>query len=319
MKTNINRRSFVGIGAAMSLAAAHSGFQIVSAQDGEGTTFEIPNGQEFVTPAAVETGDVYTFLVVGMDTRPDEQELNTDVMMVSRVDLTQNTVRTMSFPRDLYVEIPGIGTDKINAAFKAAAENGVDQWMQGMTATRATFEHNFGLDIDAALSVRFQGVEAIVDLFGGVTINNPYDLYDGNYPTMDYGTTEIFFPAGEITVNGEEALQLMRTRHQDGDDGRVMRQQLVLTALLEAAQDPANVDRLPELLETGREYVTTNIPTEVQAQLVAAAPSIPAENVTWGTITHLLWGDVVTGGMWVYQGDWEQLPAYVESFLNGEI
>lgn len=317
MNRNLNRRSFLGISAAMAAAAASGGFQIVAAQDGDGN--EIPRGQDFVTPAAIEIKDVYTFLILGMDTRPDDQELNTDVMMVSRVNLIENTVRTMSFPRDLYVEIPGIGADKINAAFKSAAENGHEQWMQGMSATRATFEHNFGLTIDGALSVRFEGVEEIVDLFGGVTINNPYDLRDDNYPTMDYGTTEIFFPAGEIEVNGEEALQLMRTRHQDGDDGRVMRQQLVLTALLEQAQNPENIDKLPELLEIGREYVITNIPVDVQLHLATAVPDIPAENVHWGTFTHLLWGDVVAGGMWVYQGDWAQLPGYVQAFLNGEI
>jgi len=89
--------------------------------------------------------------------------------------------------------------------------------------------------------------------------------------------------------------------------------------LLEAAHEPENAAKLPELLEIGREHVITNIPTEVQMQLVTAVPNIPAENVFWGTITHLLWGDVVAGGMWVYQGDWNQLPGYVQGFLNGEI
>ena len=303
MSYSVNRRTFLGLGAA--LAATASGFRIVGAQ-------------EFVTPAALEPKDIYTFLIMGFDTRPDEQELNTDVLMVSRVNLVDNTVRTMSFPRDLYVEIPGVGADKINAAFKAVAENGTDQWMQGMTATRNTIEQNFGLTIDAALSVRFEGVQEIVDTLGGITVVNPYDLRDDSYPTIDYGTKEIFYPAGEITLNGEQALEMMRTRHQDGDDGRVMRQQLVLTAMLEKIQDPANVTKLPELVESARDAVITTIPTEVQLQLLAAAPNIPVDNVYWGTITQLLWGDVVAGGMWVYQGDWAQLPGYVQGFLNGE-
>lgn len=306
---NMNRRSLMTKAAAM--AAAFGGFRIVAAQD--------TRSQDFVTPAALEQRDVYTFLVIGLDTRPDGQELNTDVMMVSRVDLANNTVRTMSFPRDLYVEIPGVGFDKINAAFKSVAGNGEEEWQIGMEATRNTIEHNFGVAIDAALSVRFEGVEQIVDLFGGVTIENPYDLADNEYPTTSYGTTQIFFPAGTLEVNGEEALQLMRTRHQDGDDGRVMRQQLILTALLEAAQKPENIAKLPELMEIGREHVVTTIPTDVQVQLAAAVPNIPAENIAWGTITHLLWGDVVSGGMWVYQGDWAQLPGYVQGFLDGTI
>lgn len=304
MSKHLNRRSFIGLGAAM--AAAAGGFSIVGAQP-------------WSTPAALETKDVYTFLVLGMDTRPDEQELNTDVMMVSRVDLVNNTVRTMSFPRDLYVEIPGVGADKINAAFKAVAANGKEEWQSGMEATRNTIENNFGLTIDAALSVRFEGVVEIVDHLGGVTVVNPYDLRDDSYPTEDYGTKEIFYPAGEIELNGEQALEFMRTRHQDGDDGRVMRQQLVLTALLGEAQDPANLPRLPELIESTQDAVITTIPTEVQLQLATAIPNIPVENVYWGSITHLLWGDTVAGGMWVYQGDWAQLPGYVQGFLNGEI
>lgn len=315
MTQYMNRRTFAGLSAALVAA----GFRVAAAQDGRSAAFQTSGAQEYVTPAALEAKDVYTFLVLGLDTRPDGQELNTDVMMVSRVNLTENTVRTMSLPRDLLVEIPGIGENKINAAFKAVAADGQREWMQGMQATRAAVEHNFGLSIDGVVSIRFEGVIGLIDLFGGVTIVNPYDLYDDNYPTMDYGITQIFFPAGEITVSGEEALQLMRTRHQDGDDGRVMRQQLVLTALLEQAQSSGNIDKLPELLEIGREHVTTDIPVDVQLQLLAAAPGIPAENVHWGTITHLLWGDVVSGGMWVYQGDWSQLPGYVQAFLNGEI
>ncbi len=304
MSYSINRRTFLGLGAALAATAGN---------------FRIAGAQEYATPAALEPKDVYTFLVMGMDTRPDEQELNTDVLMVSRVNLVDNSVRTMSFPRDLYVEIPGVGADKINAAFKAVAANGKEDWMKGMEATRNTLEHNFGLTIDAALSVRFEGVEQIVDTFGGVTIVNPYDLRDDSYPTLDYGTKEIFYPAGELELTGEQALEMMRTRHQDGDDGRVMRQQLILTALLEKAQDPATITKLPELLEIAQDAVITTIPTEVQLHLLTAVPNIPVENVYWGTITHLLWGDVVAGGMWVYQGDWAQLPGYVQGFLNGQI
>ena len=301
------RRSAVGtMAAAVGLLASSGGFRVVAAQD-------------YAEPADLAVKDVYTFLILGLDTRPDGKELNTDVMMVSRVDLTQNTVRTMSFPRDLYVEIPGVGADKINQAFKAAAENGKEEWMKGMTATRATFEHNFGLTIDAALSITFEGVEKIVDALGGVTVTNPYDLRDDSYPTADYGTKEIFYPAGEIDLNGEQALEFMRTRHQDGDDGRVMRQQLVVTDLLVKAQSPEVITKLPELIEASRDAVITNIPTEVQVQLIAAVPNIPADNVYWGTFTHLLWGDTVAGGMWVYQGDWAQLPGYVQAFLNGDI
>lgn len=290
----LNRRTLIGLAAALA-AGDHS----VVAQD-------------YATPADLPLKDVYIFLVLGMDTRPDESELNTDVMMVSRVDLTTKTVRTMSIPRDLYVEIPGVGFNKINQAFKSEAANGREDWMKGMTASKATVEHNFGVPIDAVLSVRFEGAERIIDTFGGVMFNNPYELRDEKFGNL-------YFPAGEQHINGKQALQLMRSRNQDGDDGRVMRQQLILSALLKKANDPAIVAKLPELIAILQDSVITTIPANVQLQLAAAVPTINPEDVVWGSMTHLLWSDTTETGMWVYQGDWTQLPAYMQAFLDGAI
>ena len=303
MSSSVNRRKFVAMAAAL---AAVGGVRVSGAQD-------------YATPADLQVKDEYTFLILGMDTRPNEEELNTDVMMVSRVNLNNNTVRTVSLPRDLYVEIPGVGYNKINQAFKSAAANGREDWMKGMTATRNTVEHNFGVAIDATLSVRFEGVEQIIDTFGGVTFVNPYDLRDEAFGKNADGSFVLDYAAGEHQIDGKQALQLMRTRNQDGDDGRVMRQQIIMSALLEKAKDPANLARLPELLQILKDTVITDIPTRVQVQLVAAVPSINPENVYWGSITHLLWGETLSSGMWVYQGDWAQLPGYVQAFLNGEI
>lgn len=291
------------IGTALATAA---GFTLFGSANGQTS----PSAQNYITPEVLQKKDVYTFLVLGLDTRPDESELNTDVMMVSRVDLNQKTVRTMSIPRDLYVEIPGYGHNKINQAFKSAASNGSSMWMEGMAATRAVIENSFGISIDAGLSLRFEGAMEIVDLFGGVTFENPYEL--------SVGVKEPY-PAGTLHINGTQALELMRARKQDMDDGRVMRQQLILTALLNETQDPANIANLPELVILGRKYVATDIPLNIQLQLLAAAPSIPPENLIWGSMTHLLWGGTLDSGMWVYQGDWDVLPGYMQGFLNGDV
>lgn len=304
MTTTSTRRTFLGLAAAMSAAAG--GFRITEAQ-------------EYATPADLSPQDVYTFLVLGLDTRLNETELNTDVIMVSRINLVENTVRTMSIPRDLLVEIPGAGANKINAAFKSAAANGREDWMKGMQSAVNTVEQAFGVTIDATLSVRFEGVMQIIDTFGGVTFDNPYPLRDEKFAKRPDGTLAIDYAAGKHQINGEQALQLMRTRNQDGDDGRVMRQQIILSALLAEAKDPANITKLPQLLTTLRDTVITDIPAEIQVQLVAKVPSIPAENVYWGTMTHLLWGATTESGMWVYQGDWNQLPGYMQAFLAGEV
>jgi polyisoprenyl-teichoic acid--peptidoglycan teichoic acid transferase len=270
-------------------------------------------------PAELEIKDVYTFVVAGLDTRTLDQPENTDVLMVSRVDLTSGTVRTMSFPRDLYLEIPGVGFDKINRAYDYGSKAANSDWNAGVALVAEMFSHNFGLEIDAVVTTNFNGLAAVVDALGGVTVDNPYDLYDAEFPTADLGYKEISYPAGVQTLNGEQAMEFCRTRHQDGDDGRVMRQQLVLTAMLEAAQEPATLTNLPELAEGASASVPTNIPAEGQAQLIDAVPTVDSANVIWGTMTDYLWGDTTDSGMWVYQGDWSILPGYVQGFLNGEV
>lgn len=309
----LSRRKAVLAGAAVAGASALR-FSPIAAQDEA-----VEPGTQEPIPVELEQKDVYTFIVAGLDTRTVEDDENTDVLMVSRVDLANGTVRTLSFPRDLYLEIPGVGLDKIARAYDYGSKADNSNWNTGVRLMDEMFEHNFGLQIDAVATTRFDGMEAVVDALGGITIENPYDVADDSYPTEDFGTKEIFYPAGTLELNGEQALELARTRHQDGDDGRVMRQQLILTAMLEKAQDPSIVEKLPELVEAGRDAVMTNIPVDIQLQLISAVPSIDPANVHWGTMTHLLWGDTTDSGMWVYQGDWSTLPGWVQGWLNGEV
>jgi LCP family protein required for cell wall assembly len=270
-------------------------------------------------PAELPLQESYTFAVAGLDTRTVQEDENTDVLMVSRVTLANGSVRTMSFPRDLFLEIPGVGFDKINRAYDYGCKAQNHDWNAGVGLMTETIRHNFGIEIDAVATTNFTGLAAVVDLLGGVDVNNPYDLFDGQFPTADYGTKEIFYPAGEQTLVGEQAMEFSRTRHQDGDDGRVMRQQLVLSGMLDAAQEPGNIERLPELVQQGQTAVLTNIPDEVQAQLIDAVATIDPESVIWGTMTDYIWGDTTPSGMWVYQADWSVLPGYVQGFLNGDV
>lgn len=305
LETRLSRRALALTGAALAGAGAFRIVPTLAAQEQEIVAADLP------------LKDVYTFLVAGLDTRSVEEPENTDVMMVSRVNLAAGTVRTMSFPRDLYVEIPGIGFDKINRAYDYGSKANNHDWNAGAALMAQTIQHNFGLEIDAVATTNFQGLPAVVDALGGIYIENPYDVYDATYPTEDYGTKEIYYPAGPLYLNGDQALELSRTRHQDGDDGRVMRQQLVLTALLQKAQDPSIITNLPALVEAARDAVKTNVPKDVQMQLIASVPSINVANVHWGVMTQYLWGDSTASGMWVYQADWSTLPGYVQTWLAG--
>lgn len=302
LRRQCTRRAFALAGMVLSAAGALGSRASIFAQE--------------ATPAMLSRKEAYTFLVGGLDTRTVEEPENTDVIMVSRVEIANRRVRTISFPRDLHVDIPGHGLDKINAAYNTGSKRSNHDWNAGAALFKETIEHNFGLEIDAVITTSLETMPGVVEALGGVTVINPYDLYDAEYPTVDYGMKEIFYPAGMLTLNGEQALEFSRTRHMDGDEGRVMRQHLVLNALLASAQSPFNVRSLFRILEAGRTFVTTTIPLDIQGQLVEAVPYILPDQVVWGTVTDFLTGETTADGGWIYRADWNFLPVHVRGWLG---
>lgn len=265
-----------------------------------------------IRPASARQDSVreFTFIVAGLDYREGFDEHNTDVLMVSRVNLDIGTVRTVSIPRDLYVDIPGIGLDKITRAFHFGYYNSGETWDGGAQLLADTIAHNLDLTIDGVVTTTFVGFEAIIDALGGLEVDNPYEVEGfGNYPS---------FSEGVQTLSGEAALVFVRTRSQDGDNGRVMRQQIVLETIFDELQKPEVVTELPRLVSATRDAVETNIPMGIQLSLLTALPGLRRDNIHFSTITEYLAGGVIDNGMWVYQADWRVIPGVVQGFLNGE-
>lgn len=259
-----------------------------------------------------------TFTVAGLDYRNEWEPENTDVLMVARVDLINNTVRAFSIPRDLWVTIPGYGEDKITSAYYYGSSGAGRDFKAGANSLASTLETNFGITIDASVMTTFDGFEQIVDALGGASVTNPYDLYDGQYPTRDYGMKEIWYPAGDLHLTGEQALEFCRTRHQDGDDGRTMRQRMVLRALLEQARQ-LDSDSLQNIVLENRNAVRTNLGRSKQLALALAAPDFSNSQVEFATLSSYIWPSTAWNGAWIYAGDWSALPAFAQGFLSGEI
>lgn len=304
LRRGISRRALALAGGALSGAVAMG--------------MPLPAFARQATPVELEKKGAYTIVVAGLDTRTPEEAENTDVLMFSRVDLWAGTVRTLSIPRDLHVRIPGEGEDKVNRAYDFGSKADNHSWDAGVSLMTRMIEENFRFKVDGVVTTQFRGFEGIVDAFGGVTVHNPYEVYEDEYPTDDYGMMSIHFPAGEQHLDGEHALQFSRTRHMDGDEGRVMRQHLVLQALLQAAQRPENIWYLPEIAEASREFATTNLPKPVQDQLVAAVPYTYGINVEFGTIVEFLWGWTLPDGGWTYRTDWDVLVPHIHGWLGVE-
>ena len=260
-----------------------------------------------------------TLIVGGLDFRKEGEPENADVFMLARVDLEGKTVRAISIPRDLYLEIPGFGADKITRTYDFGSKAANGKFKPGAELMKATVEHNFGLEVDGVVLTTFLDFEDIVDAFGGVEIDLPYAVADNEYPTLDYGYMSISFPAGPQTVDGEQALQLARTRHQDGDPGRVMRQQIILRALLTKATSPEYADELWQIVKENKRKVRTDLGPSKQLTYALAAPDFRNENVKFATIQHLVYDDTGPNGMYIYSGMWDQIPGFVQGFLDGSI
>ena len=208
-------------------AMAHAvKMQFVSAQDSEAPT-----------PATFKQPQ--TLIVGGLDSRQQGEPENSDVLMLARVDLAAKLVRVISIPRDLYIDIPGFGADKITRAYDFGSKSQNGKFKAGAELMKATIEQSFGMTHRWRGSDHLPRLRACRRRIRRRRRQQPVRVVaDDQYPTLDYGYMSIFFPAGEQTLTGEQALQFCRTRHQDGDPGRVMRQQLVLRGLLDKAASP---------------------------------------------------------------------------------
>ena len=133
------------------------------------------------TPRVVWNGPrTFTFVALGVDQRDDKEIPRTDTIIIGKVDLGAPRVNLISVPRDLLVDIPGYGRDRINTAYVYG-----EQFKEpggGIGLLRQTIQKNFGVAVDHFGLVDFQCFRTAVDSVGGVTINVPRAIVDPALP-----------------------------------------------------------------------------------------------------------------------------------------
>ncbi len=217
-----------------------------------------------VEPVAdLEPGEPQNFLIVGVDSAEGLGEddpvrdgrdgevvgLRSDTIMVVRIDPEEESARILSFPRDLWVDIPGHGSNRINTAIQYGEQGGPSLLIE-------TLKANFDIAINHYVQVDFAGFKNVITQIGGVEVylSNPIrDGYSGlNQPV-----------AGCVTLDADQALAYARSRHLqyqvDGrwrtdpssDLGRISRQQdftrrVIRRAIERGARNPATLRRMVE-------------------------------------------------------------------------
>lgn len=208
-------------------------------------------------------------LVLGLDRRPGQSAVTrSDTMILITVDPGGQRIGLLSIPRDLYIDIPGYYTSRINTAH-VLGEREVEGG--GPALAMRTVTHNFAVPVHHYARVDFDGFRLIVDSVGGVDIVVEESVVDYAYPTDDYGIIQIEIPAGRQRMDGQTALRYVRSRHGSSDFDRAGRQQQVLIALIRRLLDPAVWPELPEAYRVVVENIDTDLTT---GDLILLAPTL---------------------------------------------
>jgi LCP family protein required for cell wall assembly len=225
-------------------------------------------------------------LLLGTDKRPGDEVTRTDAMILVHVRPKDNRVGLLSIPRDLWVDIPGFGQARANAAYPIG-ERRLGAGYGGALA-RETVSKLVGFPVHHFVLVDFDGFKKVIDIIGGIDINVEKTIIDPAYPTEDYQTISVRFEAGLQHMDGERALIYSRTRHADNDFGRNQRQQQVIMAAFNRIRSQGILSQLTNIDDyTGalRDYVRTDLTRSDMLRLGKIAADFDQDSVQRFAIT----------------------------------
>ncbi len=224
-------------------------------------------------------GQRVSILLLGMGGEQNDAPYLTDSVMAVTIDPTSNRVMLASIPRDLVVHMnlqdnpARIWTNKINAAYEVPYTNiicCVAGQYQGQNGGGYAAEHEVGkvtgITFDRYIAVDFIAFRDMVNALGGVDICLTTNLDDYEYPDYSNGYIRggIHYTAGCAHYNGEQALQIARSRHaqqpqQSSDFGRARRQQDIMQAIKKKATTVNGFSKAPQLLDALQKNIHTDM------------------------------------------------------------
>lgn len=207
--------------------------------DGGEDTVDYTNLQLASVDPLADDG-LLNILLVGQDKRPGEYgRTRSDTMLLISANLETKQISVISFLRDLYVQIPGYSSNRMNAAYV---------W-GGYDLLSSVFLKNFGIHLDGYFEVDFSNFIKVIDAVGGVDVS----LSAAEARIVGGGATE-----GSNHLNGTQALEYARIRKLDSDFGRTNRQRTVVLSLFNKVKTLGISDIL-KLIDTVLPMITTNI------------------------------------------------------------
>lgn len=271
-----------------------------------------------------------TILAVGSDSRGTGYLYGLgDVIRYARVDFATPRVTVLEFPRDIWVEIPeldpkhGIDHGKLNQAY-LYGNKGMGYYHgpgEGPGLLARTLLHNFGAAPQHYVAANMQTFVKLVDSVGGVDVVLPHSV-DARKPDQP-NRLDLYFKAGKHHLNGSQALMLARIRQQSTFE-RADNQNIVLCALRDALLKPANVAKLPKIIDSFDNAVQTDLSPQQISQLACLLPLLEPHNIQFITFppeyltATRIYDKGVNKDVYIFEADFESLRLLVSQFERGQ-
>lgn len=241
-------------------------------------------------------------LLLGTDDSPERGAVGrTDTIILATIVPLKPYVGMLSIPRDLWVTVPGVGEQRINTAYFFAESNAPGS---GSQAALQTIRENFGVPVRYYAVIHMFGLASVVDALGGVDIQ------------LDSATGG--FPAGMHHLSGEQALVFVRERSSSDDFNRMLRAQILLSAVLRKASHPSGWTSLPQFVSAVAQVIDTNLPLWQWPRLLFALLRAFLFGIDSQTITREMVVPFQTSqGAQVLAPNWEAIRPLLDRMFGG--
>lgn len=260
-------------------------------------------------------------LLMGGDQRDmgSENVGRTDSMIILSINREEGIVKMTSIMRDTWVKIPGHGNQKINAA----------NVFGGPELAMQIVNENFGTDIEDYMLVNMEDLAQIIDLIGGVEVevsehereiaNEYISEYLNSFKNAQEYTGDTYITeTGFVRLNGLQAVGYCRDRYTGSDFDRVMRQQEVMLAMAQEAQD-MEIDALLDIAGQIADVVSTNMETDELKSLATAFMVMEIEDVQQYRIpANGTYDAGIKNGVWAIRPNFEKNKTLLHDFIYGE-
>ena len=269
------------------------------------TTFDLKDLIGFIsTDLQVDDKKRTNVLMLGVGGGTHDGANLTDTIMIASFNEEQHTASLLSIPRDLWLDLPGYDSSRINKIYDIL--KGKYGSTQALDILRKGIENISNLEIPYVIKIDFTGLTNVVDALGGIEVTVEKSIYDTEYPNEDETGYETFsIEAGTQVLDGKTALKYARSRHSSSDFDRSERQHKIIEAIKTKAQETHFLSSplmLKKLYQEFSDHIESNLKTSELISLGRLVQSIGDDDIASVVLIN---NEILDVGSFLYTPDRE--------------